>query len=183
VAIQIETADSIKNMDEIAAVDGVDMLFLGQNDLCMSMGLYEKYEYPQMYFSRELQAATDKMISAAKRNSKILGIFLFGTDRVAEFIRKGFTFVSIGNDLHFVLTQAQTHMKTLKEMFPVHVDAPKEAASAAAKSSSSSSAPSPVKGSQPRGPDSDESTNVVLATVAVAVVAALGLALWRSRKA
>src|SRR5678816_3978141 len=35
VALQVETADCIKNMDEIAAVPGVDMLFLGQNDLCM----------------------------------------------------------------------------------------------------------------------------------------------------
>jgi len=60
IALQIETADSIKNMDAIAAVDGVDMLFLGQNDLCMSMGLFEKYEFPKMYFSTELQAATDK---------------------------------------------------------------------------------------------------------------------------
>lgn len=60
IAVQIETADSIKNMDEIAAVEGVDMLFLGQNDLCMSMGLFEKYEYPAMYFSKELQTATDK---------------------------------------------------------------------------------------------------------------------------
>jgi len=60
IAIQIETADSIKNIDEIAAVEGVDCLFLGQNDLCMSMGLYEKYEYPQMYFSKELQDATEK---------------------------------------------------------------------------------------------------------------------------
>lgn len=37
IALQIETADSIKNMDAIASVEGVDMLFLGQNDLCMSM--------------------------------------------------------------------------------------------------------------------------------------------------
>lgn len=36
-------------MEEIAAIPGVDMLFLGQNDLCMSMGLYEKYEFPHMY--------------------------------------------------------------------------------------------------------------------------------------
>src|SRR5438876_88149 len=33
-AIQVETADCIKNIDEIAAVPGVDMMFLGQNDLC-----------------------------------------------------------------------------------------------------------------------------------------------------
>ena len=48
-ALQVETADCIKNIDEIAAVKGVDLLFLGQNDLCMSMGLYEKYEFPHMY--------------------------------------------------------------------------------------------------------------------------------------
>jgi 4-hydroxy-2-oxoheptanedioate aldolase len=116
IALQIETADSIKNMDAIAAVDGVDMLFLGQNDLCMSMGLFEIYQFPEMYFSKELQAATDKLISAAKKNNKILGLFLFGTDRVAEFIKKGFVFISIGNDLHHILTQAQTHVKALKDI-------------------------------------------------------------------
>ena len=54
------------------------MLFLGQNDLSMSMGLYEKYEYPEMYFSPELNASTEKLISAAKAHNCILGIFLFG---------------------------------------------------------------------------------------------------------
>jgi len=116
IALQIETADSIKNMDSISATEGVDMLFLGQNDLCMSMGLFEKYEFPKMYFSPELQQATEKMITACRRNNKILGLFLFGTDRVAEFIKKGFVFISIGNDLHLILTQAQTHMKTLKDI-------------------------------------------------------------------
>ena len=43
VALQVETADCITNIEEIAAVPGVDLLFLGQNDLCMSMGLYENY--------------------------------------------------------------------------------------------------------------------------------------------
>ena len=45
-----------------AAVPGVDILFLGQNDLCMSMGLYNKYEFPHMYTSPELDAATKKQI-------------------------------------------------------------------------------------------------------------------------
>jgi 4-hydroxy-2-oxoheptanedioate aldolase len=45
-ALQVETADCIKNIEEIAAVPGVDILFLGQNDLCMSMGLFEKYKFP-----------------------------------------------------------------------------------------------------------------------------------------
>src|SRR5437868_11409424 len=46
VALQVETASCIDNIAEIAGVPGVDILFLGQNDLCMSMGLYEKYEFP-----------------------------------------------------------------------------------------------------------------------------------------
>src|SRR5467141_3312759 len=114
VALQVETADCIKNMDEIAAVPGVDLLFLGQNDLCMSLGLYEKYEFPHMYTSPELQAATDKLAAAARRNNVILGLFLFGTARVGEFLEKGFTFISIGNDLHHVLTQAGEYVNNVE---------------------------------------------------------------------
>jgi 4-hydroxy-2-oxoheptanedioate aldolase len=99
VALQVETADCIKNIDEIAAVPGVDLLFLGQNDLCMSMGLYEKYEFPHMYTSPEIGAATEKLVAAARKNNVILGLFLFGTARVGEFLDKGFPFISIGNDL------------------------------------------------------------------------------------
>lgn len=113
-ALQVETADCIKNIDEIAAVKGVDILFLGQNDLCMSMGLYEKYKFPDMYTSPELNAATDKLRAAAKRNNVILGLFLFGTSRVGEFLEKDFRFVSLGNDLHHILTQSGTYVKDVE---------------------------------------------------------------------
>jgi 4-hydroxy-2-oxoheptanedioate aldolase len=116
VALQVETADCIKNIDEIAAVPGVDLLFLGQNDLCMSMGLYEKYEFPHMYTSPELGAATEKLINAARKNSVILGLFLFGTSRVGEFLDKGFSFISIGNDLHHLLTQAGAYVRDVEEI-------------------------------------------------------------------
>lgn len=114
VALQVETADCIKNIDEIAAVPGVDILFLGQNDLCMSMGLYEKYKFPDMYTSPELMAATDKLRAAAKKNNVILGLFLFGTARVGEFLEKGFPFISVGNDLHHILTQATAYVKDVE---------------------------------------------------------------------
>jgi 4-hydroxy-2-oxoheptanedioate aldolase len=113
-ALQVETADCIKNIDEIAAVPGLDLLFLGQNDLCMSMGLYEKYKFPDMYFSSELQEATDKLRAAAKKNNVILGLFLFGTSRVGEFLDKGFPLISLGNDLHHVLTQATAYVKDVE---------------------------------------------------------------------
>jgi 4-hydroxy-2-oxoheptanedioate aldolase len=116
VALQVETADCIKNIDDIAAVPGVDILFLGQNDLCMSMGLYEKYEFPHMYTSPELGAATEKLVSAVRKNNVILGLFLFGTARVGEFLDKGFPFISIGNDLHHILTQAGAYVRDVEEI-------------------------------------------------------------------
>jgi 4-hydroxy-2-oxoheptanedioate aldolase len=114
VALQVETADCVKNIDEIAAVKGVDMLFLGQNDLCMSMGLYETYQFPDMYTSPELGGATNRLIAAARKNDIILGIFLFGTSRVGEFFEKGFRFISVGNDLHHILTQAGSYVKDVE---------------------------------------------------------------------
>ena len=116
VALQVETASCIEHIDAIAAVKGVDILFLGQNDLCMSMGLYEKYEFPHMYTSPELGAATSKLVAAAQANKVILGLFLFGTGRVGEFLEKGFTFISIGNDLHHVLTQSGAYVKDMEEI-------------------------------------------------------------------
>jgi 4-hydroxy-2-oxoheptanedioate aldolase len=116
VALQVETADCIKNIDAIAAVPGVDMLFLGQNDLCMSMGLYEKYKFPEMYTSPELGEATTKLIAAARKHDIILGIFLFGTSRVSEFLQKGFRFISVGNDLHHILTQAGAYVKDFESI-------------------------------------------------------------------
>ena len=116
VALQVETASCIENMEEIAAVPGVDILFLGQNDLCMSMGLYEKYEFPHMYTSPELGAATNKLVENARKNNVILGLFLFGTSRVGEFLDKGFTFISVGNDLHHVLTQAGAYVNDMEKI-------------------------------------------------------------------
>jgi len=115
-ALQVETADCIRNIDAIAAVKGVDMLFLGQNDLCMSMGLYEKYKFPDMYTSPELNDATNKLMAAAKKNNIILGVFLFGTSRVGEFLEKGFPFISVGNDLHHILTQSGAYVKDVEDV-------------------------------------------------------------------
>ena len=117
-ALQVETACCIENIEEIAAVPGVDLLFLGQNDLCMSMGLYEKYQFPDMYTSPELKEATAALQAAAKKNNVILGLFLFGTDRVAEFREQGFSLISIGNDLHHILTQAGAHVGALEGIMP-----------------------------------------------------------------
>jgi 4-hydroxy-2-oxoheptanedioate aldolase len=116
VAIQVETASCIDNIEDIISLPGLDIAFLGQNDLCMSMGLYEKYKFPDMYTSVELNEATKKMVDTCKKYEKICGVFLFGTDRVKEFLDLGFTFISIGNDLHHVLTQTTSYLAKIGEL-------------------------------------------------------------------
>lgn len=116
IALQVETADCIKNLEEIFSLPGIDIAFLGQNDLCMSMGLYEKYEFPHMYTSPELNEATEKLVKTCKQNNVTPGVFLFGTDRVGEFLNLGFPFISIGNELHHVMTQAGTHLTKIEEI-------------------------------------------------------------------
>lgn len=116
IALQVETHDCVKNIDQILSIPEVDIAFLGQNDLCMSMGLFEKYEFPKMYFSDELNNATTSLIETAKKYNKILGIFLFGTDRVGEFLQKGFNFISTGNDLHHILAQSGAFLKQCEEI-------------------------------------------------------------------
>jgi 4-hydroxy-2-oxoheptanedioate aldolase len=116
VALQVETASCIDNIEDIMSLPGIDIAFLGQNDLCMSMGLYEKYKFPEMYTSVELNEATQKMVDTCQKHGKICGVFLFGTDRVGEFMKKGFTFISVGNDLHHVLTQSTAHITKVEEI-------------------------------------------------------------------
>jgi 4-hydroxy-2-oxoheptanedioate aldolase len=69
-----------------------------------------------MYTSPELGAATQKLVDEANKNKVILGIFLFGTSRVGEFLDKGFTFISLGNDLHHILTQTGAYVNDVENI-------------------------------------------------------------------
>ena len=75
-----------------------------------------------MYTSPELGEATNKLVAAARKHNIILGVFLFGTSRVAEFIDKGFRFLDVGNDLHHILTQAGAYVKDVESISPTSTE-------------------------------------------------------------
>ncbi|CAI7604147.1 unnamed protein product [Penicillium manginii] len=64
--IQIETRAGVENVEEIAAVDGVDMIFIGPNDLAQSLLGYT----PARGDEPEFVAAVDKIINAARKHGK-----------------------------------------------------------------------------------------------------------------
>ena len=89
VVCMVETAEGLENVDAIAAVEGVDVVHVGSNDLMTSLGKPGQYGTPAHI------AALDKVFAAAKKHGKIAGI---GGDRnlerQMEFIRKGARFLT-----------------------------------------------------------------------------------------
>lgn len=72
VAVQIESRSGVENVEEIAAVDGVDVIFIGPFDLSKQMGVTRG--------GPEHEAAIQKALSAAHANNKKAAIFCKSTN-------------------------------------------------------------------------------------------------------
>ena len=89
--VQIETRAGVENADAIAAVDGVDVLFVGPLDLSFNLGCPKQFDHP------DLHAALDHVIQACRKHNKAAGI-LSSPQRVDGHQKQGFTFVAVGSD-------------------------------------------------------------------------------------
>lgn len=91
--VQIETASAVKNVAEIAAVDGVSGLFIGPSDLAASMGVLGQQEHP------EVVAAVEHCIRVAKQAGKPVGVNAFAPATADRYLAAGADFVSVGADV------------------------------------------------------------------------------------
>lgn len=92
VCIQIETKEALANVDAIAAVDGVDVLFVGPMDLSVSLGIARQFEHP------DYKAACVKVVEAARSHGKASGVLLLDGKELAGSFDEGFTFIGVGSD-------------------------------------------------------------------------------------
>lgn len=90
--VQIETRQAVENAAAIAAVDGVDVLFVGPFDLSIDLGIRGRFDQP------EFLAALDQVVAGAKAAGKAAGILLQRAEQVAATVERGFTFVALGSD-------------------------------------------------------------------------------------
>lgn len=100
---QIETAEGVKNADKIAAVPGVDCLWVGHFDLSTSLEIPGKFDDPK--FAR----AIDTVVAATRKHNKALGRLVPNVAQGIEFYRKGFDFICYAGDvwvLHNALAEA-----------------------------------------------------------------------------
>lgn len=108
--IQIETAEALNDIDAIAAVDGVDVLFVGPMDLTVNMGIRGQFDHPDYI------AAQKKISEAAKNAGKAAGILLQSADQVPQTLDQGYTFVALGSDGALV----NIGMRQLSSAFDAH---------------------------------------------------------------
>ena len=112
VIVQFESAAALDKTEEIVAVDGVDMVLVGLNDLLADWGIPGEYDHPRV---REAYART---IAACRKQGKHCGVGGLATrpDLVADFVRMGARYVSTGTDLAFLLSACTARAKQVREI-------------------------------------------------------------------
>jgi 4-hydroxy-2-oxoheptanedioate aldolase len=90
--IQIETLEALESVEDIAAQDGVDVVFVGPLDLSYALGV------PLQLDSNAFQEALQRVVAAAQLHNKAAGILAVDGMGAAKYVRQGFRFVAIGSD-------------------------------------------------------------------------------------
>lgn len=105
--IQIETVEALNHLDEIAAIEGVDVLFIGPADLSMELGIFGQFDNP--IFLNALK----NIIQAAQNAGKATGILFFNPDDYNKYHDMGIQFIACGADATFVADGARNLAKKL----------------------------------------------------------------------
>ena len=104
VIVQIETVGALDRLEEIAAVPGVDSIFIGPADLSASMGLLGDMGNPKVH---------DKLAGAAahcRRLGKPCGIIGADPKMVGKFLDYGYSWAAIGSDISLMVGRAQEYL-------------------------------------------------------------------------
>ncbi|KAI1452446.1 Pyruvate/Phosphoenolpyruvate kinase-like domain-containing protein [Annulohypoxylon moriforme] len=107
--IQIESIEGLNNVDEICQVDGVDLIFIGPNDLSLALLGYAPAKYTEAVFLD----AIEKINKTAKKYGKKTGI-LASNGEHARRAKKDFDFVAIGTDVRAMQSWYGTELKVAK---------------------------------------------------------------------
>lgn len=89
---QIETARGVENVEEIAAVAGIDVLWIGHNDLANSLGIPGQFAHPAYL------AAVERVLGACKQHGKAPGIMATSLAGARDQLDQGFRCLAYGGD-------------------------------------------------------------------------------------
>ncbi|MDR1621620.1 MAG: 4-hydroxy-2-oxovalerate aldolase [Synergistaceae bacterium] len=90
--VQCETEQAVGDVDEIASIPGIDLIFVGPYDLSLSLGI------PGDLFHPKMVEAVDKILAVCKKSGKIAGIFVSSPEEMKKRLAQGFTFFAYSMD-------------------------------------------------------------------------------------
>ena len=98
--VQVENPSIVAAAREIAAIDGVDVLFVGPTDLTHSLGI------PGDFTQAAYRDALDEVVAACRAAGKSAGILLRRPEDLAPHVELGFRFIGVGSDINYVIDGA-----------------------------------------------------------------------------
>jgi 2-dehydro-3-deoxyglucarate aldolase len=104
VGVQIETREALDNLGPIAGVKGVDILFVGPQDLTLSLGLLDDRKNPKV------RDAMRSVVEACERHGKIPGTLVVDAEEKQVAVKLGFRFISLASDVRFLITGARSYL-------------------------------------------------------------------------
>lgn len=108
--VQIETIEVLDHLDDIASLEGVDVLFIGPADLSMAMGIFGQFDHPLF------KEAISSTVNAAKKAGKATGILLFNPEDYTTYHKMGIRMIACGADATFVADGARTMVNKLNDL-------------------------------------------------------------------
>lgn len=109
ILVQIETREAVENVEEIVAVDGVNVLFLGPIDLSASLGHLGEFNHPVVLDAmRRIEAA------AKKAKKPLATLFMPGMD-LRNLVERGYTMIIGGGDIGVIRVGMQGMMANLQK--------------------------------------------------------------------
>ena len=102
--VQIESTRAVDEVDKIAAIDGVDVLFVGPRDLSHDLGVPGNLTAPAYL------AALDRVHAAAQQHGKACGLLVADGGAAAARRADGWTFIAIGSDSTLLAAALTTHL-------------------------------------------------------------------------
>lgn len=96
--VQIETKEAVENIDAIAAVPGIDVLFVGPFDLGNNIG----HPITDDEMHENLRAAIAKVLAAANAAGKKAGIYCTSGEQAKSYSAQGFLMISVATDIHIL---------------------------------------------------------------------------------
>ena len=112
VIVQIESTTALDNLESIAAVPGVDALFLGPGDLSGALGVPGQTGHPQV------AAAMEDAARRARAAGVRIGTVMGAVDQVAHFRSAGYDFVGLASDLGLYMRACTGALKQLRDTAP-----------------------------------------------------------------